>query len=453
MRSLRWWFITGGIAAILLAVGIALGSAWLNSFVHSDAFRQEVEKRAGQTLGGPVEIKQVDFSLLGGVKLLGLATKIDSSQIGNQGTLAAQVESVNCSYSWVALLSRRLELDGLTLDKPEIVLTQEPASAVPTPAPPPVPASETTGAETHSSVTINSPVQVVLDAAKINDGSLAIRDATGATKANLQGVQVAADTSGFYAGRDVTGTLRIADVELPQNLRLTDFSTPFTYRPGTVKVNPFEAACFGGRLTGDYTLDPSGPSLLNVNGERIDVAQVGQAANPGSSSRLQGQLALQSKWHGAETGKLTGEGDAQVSGGRIEGISVLNDLATALQVQELHDPELKSVTVHFEVANGETHFSNLDIESTVFAMTGDGVINAQGGLNADMVLTLHADAMGGIPGAALGFFSKLPTGGGSIPFHLSGTVGDPKADLSSRLLLSGSKVQKAVNHLFNHLFH
>jgi hypothetical protein len=452
MRSFRWLLVAVGVLGVLAMFAVGPGTLWINSFIHSDAFRHDVETRAGQTLGGTVEIKEIDFSIWSGISLSGLATKLDSGQ----GTVVAQVESVRCSYSYLALLSRRLQLDGVTITKPQIVLTQQPPSTVATPAPPPVPAKAApTAPEAQSGKT--SPFEVILEAAKISDGRLSIRDATSATKADLQGVQVSADTAGYYEGKDVTGTLRIANIALPQNLILTDFSTPFTYRTGAVNVAPFGATAFSGRLTGDYKLDPSGPSLLEVDATHLDMAQIGQTANPDSATKLSGALAFQSKWQGVETGKLTGEGDAQITDGKLTGVTIMRDLATALRVGGLSEPDLKSVTIHFQVANGSTRFTGLRIESTDFEMTGNGVIDAQGGLDANMVLTLNGGAMGGIPGAAASFFSKLPGGAGSIPFHIGGTVGAPQADLSTRLFLQGSQVEKAVNKslnkALNHFFH
>jgi len=447
MRALRWLWVVVGVLGVLAMFAVGPGTIWLNSFIHSDAFRHEVETNAGQTLGGSVEIKQIDFSIWSGITLSGLATKLDSGQ----GTVVAQVESVNCSYSYLALLGRRLQLDSVTLIKPQIVLTQQPPSTVATPAPPPVAKAAPSAQQTQSGRT--SPFEVVLEAARITDGRLSIRDATSATKADLQGIEVSAKTGGYYEGRDVTGTLRIANVALPQNLNLTDFSTPFTFRTGAVEATPFEATAFAGKLTGGYKLDPSGPSLLEVDATGLDLTQIGRTANPGSSTQLSGSLALQSKWHGAETGKLTGEGDAQITNGKLTGVTVLRDLAIALRVRGLSEPDLKSVTVHFQVADGSTRFTNLQVESTDFEMTGNGVINAQGGLDANMMLTLHGGAMGGIPGATASFFSKLPGGAGSIPFHIGGTVGAPQTDLGSHLFLQGSQVEKALNKTINKFFH
>jgi uncharacterized protein involved in outer membrane biogenesis len=445
MRSLHWLWLPVGVFGLLLMFALGPGTVWINAFCHSDAFRHEVESRASQSAGGQVEIKQIDFSVWSGVQLSGVATKLDS----NQGVIVAQVEKVTCSYSLFALLERRLQLDGVTLVNPQIVLTQQPPSTVATPStssPRTTPSSEAPSGRTP-------PFAVVLEKARIIDGRLSIRDASAVTKADLQGVQVSAKTGGFYTGKELTGTLRIATVSLPQNLSLTDFSTPFTYQAGAVAAGPFEATAFGGKLTGHYQLDPGSPSQLEVNGTGLDVSQIGRSASPDSSTRLSGSLALQSKWSGVETGKLTGEGDAQITDGKLEGVSILHDLASILRVGALSDPDLKSVTIHFQVANGSTHFTDLRIESTVFEMTGSGVIDAQGGLDADMVLSLHADAMGTIPRAASSVFSILPGGGGSIPFHLGGTASHPEADLSNLFLQSPRAVEKILNKTILHFFH
>jgi hypothetical protein len=447
MRS-RWILIPLIVVGVLLMLAMGPGTMWLNSFVHSDAFRQEVETQIGQTAGGKVEIKQIDAGIFIGVRLSGFVTKVNTPQ----GTVAAQVESINCSYSFFALLERKLQFNRVTLVNPDVVLTQQPPSTVPTPAPPATPATKTPSAkEADSGKT--SPFAVVLDSAGISGGHLAIRDESGATKADLQGIQASADTAGYYDGKDVTGKLSIATVALPQNLKLTDFSTPFTFRTGAISADSYEANAFGGKLTGDYKLEPTGPSLLDVNGTGLDVAQIGKAASPGSSTTLTGSLALQSKWHGVETGKLAGEGDAQITGGKLSGVSVLHDLSTILQIRDLSEPDLKHVSVHFEVANGSTHFSDLRIESEVFDMTGAGVIDPQGRIDANMELTLHGNAMGALPGAAVSLFSKLPGGGGSIPFHINGTLSSLHTNLSSNVFSPAAKATKSVSKELNRLFH
>lgn len=275
MRKLRWLFIAAGIAVVLAAIGLGLGALWLNSFIHSDAFRHEVEARASQASGGAVEIKQIEFSVWSGVKLNGLATKLVSSH----GTLVSQVESVSCSYSPGALLERRLQIEAVTITNPQIVLTQQSPSSLTTPAPPSTAVkNDVTPEDALSGKT--GPFQVILETAKINNGDLAIQDGTGTTKADLKGIEVNVKTGGYFKGEAVTGTLTVATIALPENLNVTNFSTPFTYLNGAFSAAPFEVTAFAGQVTGDYKLDTSGPSRLDLNATQIDLAQVGQAGDP-----------------------------------------------------------------------------------------------------------------------------------------------------------------------------
>lgn len=443
----RWLWIPLVVLAVVVMFLAGPATEWINSLVHTDAFRHEIEARAGAAAGGKVEIQDIEFSLWRGVQLRGLVTKLSTAQ----GTVTAKIASVNCSYSLFALLRRRLQLNRVTLEKPEIVLTQEAPSQVATP---------TTGGQAKSHATNSEdaqapPMDVVLESGKIDDGHLTIRDASGALKADLQDVKVTAETGGLYDNGDASGEISIARIALPKNLAITDFSTPFKGRVGAMEADPFEATAFGGKITGHYHLDPGGaPSTLDVNAENLDVAEISHTANPGSATTLSGSLMLQSTFRGPETGTLTGEGDAQITHGRLEGVAMLNRMGSLLHIGGMVNPALKSVTTHFEVAGGTTRFSHLRIEAADFDLTGDGTISPDGRLDAEMVLTLHGGAMGGVPGLAAALFSRVPGGGGSIPFHLSGNVSNPQTNLSPQLLNPAPEAHKAehllqkVTHLF-----
>jgi len=327
-----------------------------------------------------------------------------------------------------------------------MTLTQQPPSAVPLPA-------KTIPPESGSNPTVKPPLlQITLESAKISEGHLLVKDSTGAIKADLQGIKSKADTSGYFFGKDVVGTVNIDTVALPKNLTLTDVSTSFLYNHGVVEAKPFKATAFSGNVTGEYRLDPTGPSLLSIHADQVDMLQVGEAATPHSSTKLSGSLNLQSIWHGVETARLTGEGDAQITGAQLTGVVLLNELATALKLPGLHDPEFSKITTHFHVAGGTTHFDGLDMEATTFRMTGNGEIDPKGNLSANMVMTLNADSMRRIPGIAATAFSKLPDGSGSIPFHLGGTSAHPESDFMTQAFIHGSKVQNTISNTLNQLF-
>jgi hypothetical protein len=445
---MRRILLTGlGIVILLLVAGLAIGGLWIKSLIHSDAFRHELETRAGDQLHGTVEIQQIDWNSWNAFTLDGLATKF----VTEQGTIVTQVESVRCDYSLTALLKQRVYLHGLTITKPHITLTQEPPPSVTTPPPPaPVKPDTATPAEAQSGNT--APIHFMMEVAKVIDGEITIKDTNGADKADLQGVQVTTDAGGYFIGKDATGNLSIATIALPQNISFTDFSTPFTFRDGAYSASGIKGNAFSGQFTGAYKLEPGAASLLAINATNIDMAQVGQAAKPGAPTRLSGTLALQSTWNAVETGKLTGQGAAQIVNAKLMGDPLINELADAFRVPEMHDPDLSSIVVLFQVANGSTHFNNLKILSASFEMSGSGDIDPQGNLAADMLLTLHADAYAKIPPIAKTAFTQLPDGGGSIPFTLSGTTDHPQADSLTKAFISGSKVQQAIKNTLDKLF-
>jgi hypothetical protein len=223
----RWLFITVGVAVLLAATAIALGTAWLNTFIRSPAFRHEVETRAGQTLGGPVRVETIDLGFLG-VKLRGVST-----QVSRGNTFSARVENVECSYALGDLLRRRLTLTALTLDQPQIVLTRQPAAPAssPTSSTPSGPASLS---PPEASQLHGASFQFVLESAKVRDGSFSLRDAAGAVVADLKGISAEADTGGYYEGKNISGTCRSVG---PAGFEPATSSTP-RKRPTKLSYGP-----------------------------------------------------------------------------------------------------------------------------------------------------------------------------------------------------------------------
>jgi uncharacterized protein involved in outer membrane biogenesis len=475
MRVFRWILGSFAIVLVVVALAIAIGVAWLNTYIHSDAFKAEIESRASQSLGGTVQIGQVDFNIFSGVKLQTLVTQIEPEHAGGQGALEVKVANVNCTYAWKELLSRRLKLTGMTLDQPQIILTRQPVAPLPAPPETSVPAPEpaTTSTPAPSAATASGqptastpsapastdtstamPFQFILDQAKINNGAVSVLDANGTAMVNLEGVDVDADTAGYTEGKSITGTLKIADIVVPSKMHITSFSSPFTYDDKTgLAASPFEASAYGGNIAGDYSPQPTGPTILNLNGKGFDVAQLTAATTSDSSAKLTGSLDFQSKWRGVEIGDLNGEGDAQITDGKLEGVKILQDIGQILKIKELNEPVIKKGQTHFLVQNRQTQLTGLEIESSVFSLTGDGTISFDGPLNLNMVLILHREAMQKLPKELAASFVGQQDGTGSIGFHVTGTTANPQTDLPERLLLQNTQIQNVLEKAINKFFH
>jgi hypothetical protein len=246
--------------------------------------------------------------------------------------------------------------------------------------------------------------------------------------------------------------VRIADATA-SNLHVTNFTTPFTYHQNYLSAKPFSASAFDGNLGGDYLLDGSGPSVLNLNAKSLDAAQLTAAAISGSSAKLSGLLDFQSKWRGIETGDLNGEGDAQLTNGKLEGIKMLQEGAQLLRIKELESPYIDKAQTHFVVQDRQTKFIGLQVDAQGFRLTGDGVVGFDGTLDANLVLILNRDSMGKLPKEAAASFVQQSDGTGSIAFHVSGTTANPQTDLATRMLLQNTQIKNVINKALNKFFH
>ena len=457
MRALRWILWAVAIIVVLAVVAIAAGMAWLNTFIHSESFRQEVELRAGRSLGGQVQIETVNFDLINGVKLQGFSYQVDPDRVKGPGAFQMKIEKVDCGYAWAELFHRRLKLTAVTLDQPQIVLTRQPTAPLAPPAAGPATSATPSGPTQGNTSGEGTPMpfQFILDRAKVSNGAISIQDAAGASLVDLKGVHAEADTSGFSAGKDVTGTLKIADVLLPPNWHVTNFSTPFSYdqAKGGIVAKSFEASAFEGNIRGDYQSQGPGDSTLDLNGKGFDVAQLTAATTSNSSAKLSGSLDVQSKWHGVESGIIDGEGDAQLTNGKLEGVKILHDLSRILKVNELSAPVITKAQAHFVVKDGQTNFIGLQLNSPIFQITGDGTVGFDGQLNASLVLILTSDAMAKLPTAAAASFVQKQDGTGSIAFQVTGTTSKPETDLPEKLLLQNTQIKNVIDKALNKFFH
>jgi len=237
------------------------------------------------------------------------------------------------------------------------------------------------------------------------------------------------------------------------NMMVKNFSTPFTYHANYLAAKPFEAASFGGNISGAYLMDGTGPSVLDLNAKGLDVAQVTAATSSGSSAKLTGALDLQSKWRGAESGDPNGEGDAQLSNGKLQGVKILQDVGSILRINELTAPIITKAQTHFVVRNRVTTFNGLQLDSPLFQITGNGTVGFNGALNADLVLILGRDVMGKLPKEFANSFVQKQDGAGSISFRVTGTTSDPKTDLPARLLMQNTQIKNEINKALNKFFH
>lgn len=442
---------------MVLVIAIAAVAAWLNTYVRSDAFRADVESRASASLGGPVHIEKIDFRVLSGVTLQGVTTQIDANHSDGHGRVEAQIATVSCTYAWTELLFGKLKLTGLSLDQPQFVVTKQAGSSSRSSHSGGTSAGSTSASSSETSASSGGssiPFQFVLEKAGISDGSATIKNSNGATAVQLKGVNVSADTSGYTNGRPVTGTIKIAEATA-SSLTVTNFYTPFSYddASGAITASSFSASAYSGNIAGALQPQSGAASILDLNGKGIDVGALTAATESSSSAKLTGTLNFSSKWRGIETGSLDGEGDATITSGKLEGVKILQEIGSILKVKELSEPAITKAVTHFTVQGDETRLTGLQIDSTVFSITGGGVVHSDSRINFNLVLILTSGAMSRLPSAVAASFVKQQDGTGTVAFNVTGTTANPQTDLPTRLLMQNTQIQNVINKTFNKLFH
>ncbi len=110
--------IIGVLIALVLTLVIA-GVFFTNRYLQTPAFKEQVLKAAREELGADVRIDDFKVSLFSGVELRGVTIGNPPGFTGNLLTAEAFI----LHYRLLPLLSRRVEIQQLSLDKPIITLS------------------------------------------------------------------------------------------------------------------------------------------------------------------------------------------------------------------------------------------------------------------------------------------------------------------------------------------
>src|ERR1700687_5880961 len=107
------------VLIVLVLILVGAGIYFTNRYLQTPAFKEQVLKAARGELGTDVRIDNFQVSLFGGVELRGVTM---GSPAGFPGNLLTANPFV-LHYRLLPLLSRRVEIEQLSLDRPIITLS------------------------------------------------------------------------------------------------------------------------------------------------------------------------------------------------------------------------------------------------------------------------------------------------------------------------------------------
>src|ERR1039458_2664664 len=120
MKVVKIISIIVAVLIVLVLTLVGAGIYFTNRYLQTPAFKEQVLKAAREQLGADVRINTFQVSLFSGVELRGVTIGNPAGFAGNLLTADAFV----LHYRLLPLLSRRVEIEQLSLDKPVITLSQ-----------------------------------------------------------------------------------------------------------------------------------------------------------------------------------------------------------------------------------------------------------------------------------------------------------------------------------------
>ncbi len=412
------WFgkiIVGLVLATLLAAGV--GYAVLRNYLHSDSFRKflsvEVSDAAGVT---------GEFALF---RWEGLALETDSFEAKGSGFVSSlRADELHSEVGFGGVGRGVWEIKGSSLKRLEVSID----------------ATKTAGQnlaeknqwETRKATPKASWLPRDADLQGLDVGEVSVNAGLEEGPATASGMKLHVEPGGsknVYRGEVRGGTIHLPFKILPEirldRLRLRYQSQQIFLTDASVSV------CKGGRIEGtgewdmesrQYTLEGSASGLTceDIFSETWAKRFTGDVASSFSIDNSSGSLTAR--------GKLT------IKGGVITALPMLDALAAYADTRRFRVLNLNEAHTDWRWKKGELALTN-------FVLSSDGLVRLEGSLtlqgrNLDGVfrLGLAPGTLATIPGAETDVFIAGERGLLWTPLRITGTLDDPKEDLTDRLI-------------------
>jgi uncharacterized protein involved in outer membrane biogenesis len=446
VKALKVILIVVAVLVVLLILLVGAGVFFTDRYLQSSAFKDRVLKTAHDELGADVRIDEMHASLFSGVALRGVT-------IGNPPGFSNNLVTADAfilRYRLLPLLSRRVEIEQLSLDKPVITLAQnengewnyskigpKENEAKHAPAAPPsaTPAKSENASPAKPGKAV--PVDIVLSKLALTQGSLSMVSASNKPLVTVDGINLSSSVKLTDNKLSGTGKAGIDKINLSDKLIVEKARTSVTLGADEVKLSSLEGQLGDGKISGDVTVNYSTglEYIVNVQLKDSDVAKLLQqaGAKPVTTGKLDVTTALQGTG-GLPT--IIGTGRVEIVNGKFMEIPLLNLLATLLQVNVLRNINFTQFLVEFSISNNVMQTPVIRLVAPGVQITGKGTVSLDKyTLNHDMTLTFAKGVLNNAPEIAV-LFASQPDGSLTLDFKVTGPYNSPKTDLTKRLAQS-----------------
>jgi uncharacterized protein involved in outer membrane biogenesis len=427
------------IVAVVMALAIILvgaGIYFTNRYLQTPAFKQQALQTAHKELGADVQIDDLKVSLFSGVELRGVTVGNPPGFPGNLVTANAFV----LHYRLLPLLSRRVEIEELSLDKPVITLSQNAEGewnyakigASETQTNPP-PATSSAAASVKSEKTV--PLDIVLSKLAITQGAMSMLSDSNKPLVKVDGISFSSSmslTDNQLAG---SGKAGIDKIDLSEKLFVEKVGALVQLGSNSVALSSLHGELAGGRITGEVSVN-FGTGLeysVSVQLTNSDVAKLLQDA--GAKQTVSGKLNVATSLEGTGGAPtIVGHGRVEIDNGQFQGNPILDVLAMVLQVDVLRNLNFDQCLIEYSISNNVVQTPVIRLTSPQVQISGTGFVSLDKyTLHHNMRIALTKGALDGALPGIRDLFAEQPDGSLTLDFKVTGPYNSPKTDLTKRL--------------------
>jgi len=443
-------------AGILLFVYV-LAVLGLNIYLQSQGLQVRIGSVASAVAGKPVSIQGTHYTPWSGFTVNGIMVP----QLQATGAPPEfEAESINFRFAFLQLLSGKLVVKEVLVNSPVLVAISLPREnlagriASPVEATTIPPAAETPsqgGVEITAPPLPQPPSSSLMEVrrVKIRNGRSQIFDSKGGCLLDLNGIEAAVD---ILPGGKLAGEFLVAEASVGTSIHPRGITGTFSLLKGHLEIPDLQGNWAGGRITGDFKLDPALGFSATAIADGVLVRKLADDAGI-SAEGARGSLFARGSLRGLPGAPESyfGEVDANLQEARLQPLDFIRQIGDLMNIQELQMLELKTAEGRFVIRDQQVVVEKMTLESANLFLEGTGPVGFDGKMKLRSRLHLNEKLrrdLGGLLGE--NFENSDRAGYRFVPFSVTGSVSRPKTDLLDKL--TGFRIGQDIGGLLKNLF-
>lgn len=418
-RSTGGWLVRGIVLLLVLAIGgAAVGYGLIRSYLHSDAFRVLLSNQVSESIEAEGAFSPLRWD--------GLAARTSGFEARGEGPLLAiRAEDVRTEIGLDGFREGYWRLKGSAvrhLDVTYDARSGDEENPVEVEIPP-LPETEEKSRWLPSELSFDTvDIESLGATVLLDDGELRLSN----HRVRARGVE------GNHAiDLEVRGGTVTTPLDWLPELRLHEIKA--RYRDGVVFLTDADFRVFAnGRLTAAGEWDEA-TRLYAMQGN-LEGIDCGDLLDEDWSRRLTGRIQSDFTVQDAGDGPRA-HGTLEIRDGVLTALPLLDSLSAYADTHRFRTMTLHEARGDWQWHNGRFSLRDLRIKSEGLAhIEGSLDIGEQGELEGNFLLGLAPGTLSRIPGAETVVFQPGPSGLLWTPLRITGTLDDPREDLSERLI-------------------